>query len=269
MNGDDGQIQQAMLNLLINARDAMPDGGNILVTTDRVGRDIRDGQNGSPSGPSEHVMIQVVDSGVGMDRQTQQRIFEPFFTTKEQGKGTGLGLAVVYGVVNAHGGSVSVDSNPGRGTEFSLLFPLLATAEPEKKPEKPHRPAKGAEHILVVDDEEDVGNVILGMLKALGYKATFVTSGKKAVSAFKRGRRYSTVLLDLNMPEMTGRETLLRLREIDPSVRVVISTGYSNKSVELTDLGSSIHGYLHKPYQIEELAETLRPILHPERTARA
>ncbi len=265
MNGDDGQIQQALLNLLINARDAMPEGGKITVATERLARDPADEQNRRAGRSGEQVIIRVSDTGVGMDRQTQQRIFEPFFTTKEQGKGTGLGLAVVYGVVNAHGGTVSVDSLPGQGTEFSLTFPLLATAPPDKKAERRARPAKGAEHVLVVDDEEDVGNVILGMLKALGYKATFVTSGKKAVSAYKRGRRFSAVMLDLNMPEMTGRDTLLRLREIDPSIRVIISTGYSNKMAELSDIGSSIHGFLHKPYQIEELSEVLRPVLHNDR----
>lgn len=267
MNGDDGQIQQALLNLLINARDAMPDGGKIIISVDRVARETADGKNGMDTGRTEHVVIQVVDTGIGMDRQTQQRIFEPFFTTKEQGKGTGLGLAVVYGVVNAHGGTVSVGSVPNQGTEFSLSFPLLAAAEPEKKMDRTQRSVKGAEHMLVVDDEEDVGKVIIGMLKALGYKATFLSSGKKAVAAYKRGRRYSTVLLDLNMPEMTGRETLLKLREIDPSVRIIISTGYSNKTVELSDLGSSIHGTLHKPYQIDELAAVLHPVLQAERSA--
>jgi len=269
MNGDDGQVQQALLNLLINARDALPDGGNIHVTTEQIGVESPPGREASATGRDEHVVIRVSDNGVGMDRPTQQRIFEPFFTTKEQGKGTGLGLAVVYGVVNAHAGSVTVDSRPGKGTQFSLHFPLLAAAQPEKKTDRPQRPLKGSEHILVVDDEEDVGNVILGMLKALGYKATYVTSGKKAVAAYKRGRRYSTILLDLNMPEMTGRETLIQLREYDPSIRVIVSTGYSNKTVELTDLSSSIHAFLYKPYQIDELAETLGPLLHPERSPRS
>jgi len=269
MNGDDGQVQQALLNLLINARDALPEGGNIHVTTEQIGVESPPGREASATGRDEHVVIRVSDNGVGMDRPTQQRIFEPFFTTKEQGKGTGLGLAVVYGVVNAHAGSVTVDSRPGKGTQFSLHFPLLAAAQPEKKTDRPQRPLKGSEHILVVDDEEDVGNVILGMLKALGYKATYVTSGKKAVAAYKRGRRYSTILLDLNMPEMTGRETLIQLREYDPSIRVIVSTGYSNKTVELTDLSSSIHAFLYKPYQIDELAETLGPLLHPERSPRS
>ena len=258
INADDGQIQQALLNLLINARDAMVDGGTITISTARVTYDHAPGQNGERAG--DYVSIAVADTGTGMDRATQQHIFEPFFTTKEQGKGTGLGLAVVYGVVNGHNGFVNVLSEAGQGSQFTLFFPLFATAEASRPPERERKRVASTERILLVDDEEDVGDIIRRMLITLGYKVTFVRTGRKAISAYKRSR-YSTVILDLNMPEMGGRETLEKLREIDPSVRVIISTGYSNKKVELADLVSSVDGFLQKPYQIDDLERTLQAAL--------
>ena len=266
INGDDGQIQQALLNLLINSRDAMADGGTITVATDRVNFERAVPNNGVESRTGDYVVVAVADTGIGMDRATQQRIFEPFFTTKDQGKGTGLGLAVVYGVVNAHNGFINVHSEAGHGSQFNLYFPLYATAEPPRKPDRLQRAPRTTEHILVVDDEHDVGDVITGMLKTLGYKTTFVDSGKKAIATYKRGRRYSAVILDLNMPDMGGRETLLKLREFDPRIRVLISTGYSNKNLEVADLVDSTNGFLQKPYQTEELGRALRAVLdrtHP------
>lgn len=266
INGDDGQIQQALLNLLINARDAMPDGGVITVSTGRT-----DGS--SPRGGEQRgldmVTITVADNGVGMDTATQQHIFEPFFTTKDQGKGTGLGLSVVYGVVNAHNGYIQMQSEEGRGTHFQLYFPLDVASEPARRTTALKRPSSGRKvaRILIVDDESDVGDVIAGMLSTMGYATTFVDSGRKAVTAYRRGRRYAAIILDLNMPVMGGRETLLKLREIDPAVRVLISTGYSNKNSDLADLIDLADGFLQKPYQTEELGRALRSVLESVRPA--
>ncbi len=262
INGDDGQIQQALLNLLINARDAMPDGGVVTVSTGRAdGLGLRKSAT-EQRGP-EMVAITVSDNGMGMDTATQQHIFEPFFTTKDQGKGTGLGLSVVYGVVNAHNGYIQMQSEEGRGTQFHLYFPLLPSTEPVRRSASVKRVQSGRHvtRILIVDDEEDVGDVISGMLASLGYATTFVSSGRKAVAAYRRGRRYAAVVLDLNMPVMGGRETLLKLREIDPTVHVLISTGYSNKNTDLADLINLADGFLQKPYQTEELARALRSVI--------
>ncbi|MCU0454270.1 MAG: ATP-binding protein [Bacteroidetes bacterium] len=268
INGDDGQIQQALLNLLINARDAMPDGGVVTVTTARSdGTGPRVG--GGEQRTLEMVAVTVADDGVGMDAATQQHIFEPFFTTKDQGKGTGLGLSVVYGVVNAHNGYIQMQSEEGRGTQFQLFFPLLPASEPARRPTTPKRAVSGRRiaRILIVDDEPDVGDVIAGMLSSLGYATTFVDSGRKAMAAYRRGRRYAAVVLDLNMPVMGGRETLLKLREIDPGVRVLISTGYSNKNTDVADLVELADGFLQKPYQTEELDRALRTVLESLRSS--
>lgn len=267
INGDDGQIQQALLNLLINARDAMPEGGVITVTTSRSDGSGK-GSNGSDFRGADMVSIMVADNGTGMDSATQQHIFEPFFTTKDQGKGTGLGLSVVYGVVNAHNGYVQMQSEEGRGSQFQLFFPLLPSSEPPRRlaPSRKQPSGRRLARILIVDDEPDVGDVIAGMLSSLGYATTFVDGGRKAVAAYRRGRRYAAVLLDLNMPVMGGRETLLKLREIDPDVRVLISTGYSNKNTDLADLIELADGFLQKPYQTEELSRALRTVLDSVRS---
>ncbi|MEK6649904.1 MAG: ATP-binding protein, partial [Bacteroidota bacterium] len=261
------QIQQAILNLLINARDAMPEGGTITVTTNRTDATGLRGSNGSEHRAAEMVAITVADNGMGMDAATQQHIFEPFFTTKDQGKGTGLGLSVVYGVVNAHNGFVQLQSEEGRGSQFHLFFPLVPAAEPSRRTTTTRRPTAGRRvaRILIVDDESDVGDVIAGMLSSLGYATTFVDSGRKAMTAYRRGRRYAAVILDLNMPVMGGRETLLKLREIDPKVRVLISTGYSNKNTDFADLIELADGFLQKPYQTEELGRALRAVLESVR----
>lgn len=260
INGDDGQIQQAILNLLINARDAMPDGGEITVSTVRKG--IRDAppQAVGEQRVGEFAVIAVRDEGVGMDRYTQQHIFEPFFTTKDQGKGTGLGLSVVYGVVNSHEGFITVNSEPGHGAEFMLYFPLLLDTGAVRRHEKQQRLPRGKESVLVVDDEEHVGEVIGGMLKNLGYKVSVARSGQEAVTLLESRRRFDAVVLDMNMPEMGGRETFYRLKELDPDLRVVISTGYSNTTIDGTPLRDAIDGFLQKPYQLEELSKTMRDV---------
>lgn len=261
INGDDGQIQQAILNLLINARDAMSDGGTITVDCRVVNfeRELKHGMGESRAG--KYVSLSIADTGVGMDRNTQQRIFEPFFTTKDQGKGTGLGLSVVYGVVNSHNGFITVESEPGEGSQFTLYFPLLTDLESIKRATKQPRLLRGSENILVVDDEEPVSEVISGMLKDLGYKVTIANSGQHALSLYKKRKRFDLVVLDINMPEMGGKETFQRLKEIDPNVRVIISTGYGTKSMESLPLREAVDGFLEKPYQLEELSKTVRTVL--------
>lgn len=261
VNGDDGQIQQSLLNLLINARDAMPDGGAIAVQSEKINFDTRINTALAESRTGEYVAVSVTDHGTGMERHVQQRIFEPFFTTKDQGKGTGLGLAVVYGVVNSHNGFITVQSEPGVGSQFTLYFPLLKEADRSLQSLKPQKLERGTESVLVVDDEQNVAEVIGGMLSNLGYNVTIAQSGKKAISLYKKNKRYDAVILDMNMPVMGGKETYARLRTIDPDVHVVISTGYSNKSFESLAPGESADAILQKPYQLEELSRTMRDVL--------
>lgn len=261
INGDDGQIQQAILNLLINSRDAMPDGGTITVTTRKIGFDAHRETNPGEERSGDFIAVTVTDDGIGMDRAIQQRIFEPFFTTKDQGKGTGLGLSVVYGVVNSHNGFITVQSEAGKGSQFTLHFPVYAEGSLPRS-RKGQKLQRGKETILVVDDEEHVGEVIGGMLRNLGYRVTIARSGQEAISMFERKKRFDAVVLDMNMPEMGGQEAFFRLKELDPDLRVVISTGYTNTSINGSPLEIAIDGFLQKPYQLEELSKTMRNVFN-------
>ena len=261
VNGDDGQMQQALLNLLINARDAMPEGGTVSVQSEKINFDARVTSAIAESRTGEYVAVSVTDHGVGMERQVQQRIFEPFFTTKDQGKGTGLGLAVVYGVINAHNGFITVQSEPGIGSQFTFYLPLLKESDRSLRSLKSQKLERGHERVLVVDDEPNVAEVIGGMLTNLGYSVTIADSGKKALALYKKTHRFDVVILDMNMPVMGGKETYAKLKAVDPDVQIVISTGYSNKGFEFSDGGESVKGYLQKPYQLEELSRTMRDVL--------
>ena len=267
VNGDDGQIQQALLNLLINARDAMAEGGEISVQSEKIDFDTRKQAPLSEDRTGEFVAISVTDHGIGMDRQIQQRIFEPFFSTKAQGKGTGIGLAVVYGVVNSHNGFITVQSEPGIGSQFTLYFPLLKEIDRAHQRLRPTRLQRGTEHILIVDDEQNVGEVIGGMLSNLGYHVTIVDSGKKAIALHKKNKRFDAVILDMNMPVMGGKETFAKLKTIDPDIRIIVSTGYSNKSSETLPTGDAADGFLQKPYQLEELSRMMRDVLEQKHLA--
>jgi PAS domain S-box-containing protein len=259
INGNDGQLQQSLLNLLINARDAMPNGGAITVKSlkthvekNATSPEIREG---------EYVVISIADTGVGMDDNIQQHIFDPFFTTKDPGKGTGLGLSVVYGVINAHNGFITVQSEPNRGARFTMHFPIMPLVDNLRPQIRLSKLKRGTEKVLVVDDEKDVARVIGGMLESLGYQIVIVDGGRKAISLFKKKKRFDVVVLDLNMPKMSGKVTFARLRKIEPDARVIISTGYSDKDMDISQWHGVVNAFLEKPYQIEELSETIRNVL--------
>ncbi len=261
INGDDGQIQQAVLNILINARDAMPDGGTITIVSETMQIDDRQSAPGPENHSGRFVAVSIIDTGVGMDVQTQQRIFEPFFTTKSQGKGTGLGLAVVYGVVNSHGGFVTVRSELGKGSSFNLHFPVLEGADGYRRPARQQRLARGTERILVVDDEPEVGETIRNMLSNLGYHAVVVDNGGKALTLLRKKEPFDAVILDLNMPKMSGKATFAKIHELDKKLPIIISTGYSDQLEDFTSLRTAAAAFMQKPYQLEELARTLRTVL--------
>jgi PAS domain S-box-containing protein len=260
INGDDGQLQQSILNLLINSRDAMPNGGIITVQSlkthigknTNVASEIREG---------EYLAVSITDTGIGMDKNIQQHIFDPFFTTKDPGKGTGLGLSVVYGVVNAHNGFITVQSEPNRGAQFMMHFPIMPMAENLRHQIRLSKLKRGTEKVLVVDDEKDVASVIGGMLENLGYQVIIVDGGRKAIDLFKKNKRFDVIILDLNMPKMSGKVTFTRLKEIDPDIRVIISTGYSDRDVDIFQWRGVANAFLQKPYQIEELSQIIRSVL--------
>ncbi len=262
INGDEGQVQQALLNIFLNARDAMPNGGTITVESKIVNA----GEGKTPpyvepfSG--NHVMVSISDTGVGMDRSTQQRIFEPFFTTKEQGKGTGLGLSVVYGVVDSHGGFIHVQSELGVGANFSLFFPRLLDGENVRKKSRRETLVGGDETILVIDDEVSVSEIAKDMLVGLGYKVLVANDGRQALEVHRKNKKgIDLVLLDLNMPKMNGKETLKKLKTLNGSVKILISTGYSDAVLDENFFANQVDGFLQKPYRVEELAKKVREVI--------
>lgn len=260
IRGDDGQIQQALLNILINARDAMPNGGTITIKTFTVAFE-KDELLSPEQKAGTYVAIAIADTGIGIPPESLQRIFEPFYTTKEQGRGTGLGLSVVYGVVHTHGGFITVHSTPQKGSEFILHFPLMQIPGLELKQTKTERLPYGKEHVLVVDDEKDVLEVISSLLHELGYTVTTVDSGYKALSLLRKGNQYDVIILDLNMPKMSGQTAFTRIKKINPSQKIIISTGYSNRVIDTSPLKEQVNGFLQKPFRLDELAKALRAVL--------
>ncbi len=262
--GDPSQIQSAILNLAINARDAMPDGGELTLATDLVTVDEAWSENlvfGIPAGA--YVKIEVSDTGVGIPPEIMDRIFEPFFTTKEETKGTGLGLAAVYGTLRNHGGGLAVESSVGDGTTFALLLPLhtedggseqvSVSAERDVPP-----PADDIGHVLVVDDEPGVGQMVAEMLAATGCRTTVCLGGKEAVDIYRRmGAEIDVVLLDLVMPNMDGQAVFRALKEIDPGVRVLVSSGYAVDGGAQELLAEGAMDFIQKPYKTADLKAKL------------
>jgi len=259
-NGDDGQLQQAILNLLLNARDAMPDGGRLTISTRITVADARTASQFSSVKPGSFVQINVTDTGQGINQEIQSRIFEPFFTTKDHG--TGLGLSVVYGVVQSHGGFVNMESAPGAGTTFSVFLPRISATAQSSRMERPQRVPRGREHILIIEDEVSVCEIARDMLTSLGYTVYTVHDGKAGVEFYQtRQASIDLILLDINMPVMGGKDAFEQLRTINAGLRIIIVTGYGKAVVETSTFSSAVNGFMQKPFQLETLALTVRSVL--------
>jgi PAS domain S-box-containing protein len=257
---DRGQIEQVLLNLYVNAWQAMSEGGNLYLMTENV---VLDQSYVKPYKvePGKYVKMTVSDTGVGIDKDTQERIFEPFFTTKEMGRGTGLGLASVYGIIKSHGGYISVYSEKSRGTTFTIYLPA---SEKEAVVEKkaPARMIKGSGTILLIDDEQMILEVGREMLEELGYNVIPAISGKEAIRVFQKDQdRIDLVIMDMIMPGMGGGETFDRLRRIDPTVKVLLSSGYSINGQATKILQRGCNGFIQKPFNMNQLAEKIQKIL--------
>ena len=260
VEADINQIEQVLMNLFINASDAMNDGGDLYLTARNIDAGDITGKAYAPK-PGKYILISVKDTGIGMDAKTMSRIFDPFFTTKEMGRGTGLGLSSVYGIIKGHGGYIDVDSEPGKGTTFSIYLPATSKAVDKPAAERP-KPRKGSGTILLVDDETLVLEVGANMLSALGYTVIAAEGGRKAVKTFAEQRdRIDLVILDMIMPDISGGTAFDRIREIDPDVAVLLSSGYSidGKASEIMERGCN--GFIQKPYSIERLSEKIIEIL--------
>ena len=260
IEGDLGQIEQVLMNLFVNAADAMPQGGDIFLKTINIPYgDIR-GKLYNPK-PGDYVLLTVTDTGMGMDPKTLDRIFEPFFTTKELGRGTGLGLASVYGIIKGHGGYVDVESEEGRGTTFKIYLPA-SNREIQKTIEVPDHIIKGTGTILLVDDEEMVLEVGERFLKVMGYQVLTAREGREAIEVYQKHRdTIDLVLLDIIMPNMKGGEVFDRLKEINPEVKVLLSSGYSidGEASQILERGGS--GFIQKPFDMNQLSQSIRAML--------
>jgi PAS domain S-box-containing protein len=259
IHADQGQIEQVLLNLYVNAWQAMPSGGDLYLETGNVLLD-ESTQKLCTLAPGRYVRITVSDTGVGMDRDTQQRIFEPFFTTKEMGRGTGLGLASAYGVIRNHGGLIEVNSTPGEGTTFTIHLPATDhTVIPESAKGKV---LSGDGTVLLVDDEEMILDVGRELLEHLGYRVLSAQSGEEALRLYREEmKRIDLVLLDMIMPGMSGPATFDKLFEMDPGVRVLLSSGYSINRTAEEMLDRGCRGFIQKPFDVECLSGKLREVL--------
>ena len=258
---DRGQIEQVLLNLYVNAWQAMSQGGDLYLQTENV---ILDRSYIKPYKvePGRYVKISVSDTGVGIDKETQERIFEPFFTTKEMGRGTGLGLASVYGIVKSHGGYINVYSEKERGTVFTIYLPASEKEIVRERDAVAAPIFRGSGKILLIDDEKMILDVGIELLEELGYEVISAMSGNEAIEVFKNDRdKIDLIIMDMIMPGMGGGETFDRLKEIDPDIKVLLSSGYSINGQATKILRRGCDGFIQKPFNVNQLAEKVQEIL--------
>jgi two-component system, cell cycle sensor histidine kinase and response regulator CckA len=260
VEADRGQIEQVLLNLYLNAWQAMPQGGDLSLETGNatIGESH---ETAYPMAPGRYVRVSVSDTGLGMDESTRERVFEPFFTTKELGRGTGLGLAMVYGIVKNHNGYIDVTSEPRKGTTFALYFPASGKNLVKEMPESAGI-MKGTETILVVDDEPDILTVSKEILEALGYTVHGAKSGAEAVALYGEMKgSISLVIVDMIMPGLSGSETFDRIRELNPSAKIILSSGYSLDGQAQQIMNKGCDGFIQKPFDIALMSRKIRELL--------
>jgi PAS domain S-box-containing protein len=262
IEADGTQIQQVLMNLCINARDAMPNGGLLKLETANVVLDEAGCRSHVEARPGEFVVLRVSDTGVGIPPQNLPRIFDPFFSTKEVNKGTGLGLSTAYGIIKSHHGLIQVESQPGAGTRFSIFVPATQRAIRAPVP-PPAKPVRGQETILVVDDEAIVRQLAKAILERQGYTVLVADGGPEALQIYQQqGDDIDLVILDLTMPKMNGRVCYQELRKLDPEVKVMLSSGYSADEAVQELLGEGVIRFMQKPYRVEDLTRAVREMLN-------
>ncbi len=259
---DSLQIEQVLMNLATNARDAMPDGGVITITTGFAKADDAFLRLQAHGDLEKYAMISVTDTGTGMDEKTKERMFEPFFTTKEVDKGTGLGLAVVYGIIKLHDGFIAVDSKPGKGATFRIYLPIQEAKAEERKPEELPAPVGGTETILVAEDEEWVRKLVKTVLERYGYTVIEAVDGADAVDKFRENKDTIQLLVsDVIMPKRHGRSVYEEIRKMRPDIKVIFMSGYSEDIVSKECLIEEGVAFISKPISPKELLRKINLVL--------
>ena len=265
---DSGQIELVLMNLATNARDAMPDGGKLIISTELVDLEAKNIPLAEPLTPGQYALITVSDTGCGMDETTLARIFEPFFTTKEPGKGTGLGLSIIYGIVKQHHGIISADSRLQNGTTFSIYLPLTGFSPGTEESTEVLPVQGGFETILLADDDEEVRMVICRILKQYDYRVIEAADGEEAVSIFREQHAsIAIVLLDAIMPKMSGKEAYKEIIKLKPDVKVLFTSGYPSDDITQGDLLPEGVDFLPKPASPIDLLRSIRQILNRQKAA--
>jgi CheY-like chemotaxis protein len=250
------------MNLATNARDAMPKGGLLTIGTETLDIDEEFIKEHGFGNEGEYALISLTDTGAGMDRETREKIFEPFFTTKEVGKGTGLGLAMVYGIIKQHDGYINVYSEPGRGTTFRIYLPLIQAEAEEIKPEAIQPIETCTETVLLAEDEDVIREFIKKLLEEYGYKVITAVDGQTAINEFKAHKnKIQLLLLDVIMPNRNGREAYEEIKKIRPDIKVLFMSGYPADIIQKHDIIERGFAYIEKPASPTKLLRKIRDIL--------
>ncbi|MFA6053961.1 MAG: response regulator [Thermodesulfovibrionales bacterium] len=259
---DSGQIEQVLMNLATNARDAMPEGGFLSIGTEKIAIDNEFITEHGFGNEGEYALISLTDTGVGMDRETREKIFEPFFTTKEVGKGTGLGLSMVYGIIKQHEGFINVYSEPGMGTTFRIYLPLIEAKVEQIKPEAIQPIETGTETVLLAEDEETIREFIKKLLEEYGYKVITAVDGQTAINEFKAHQdKIQLMLLDVIMPNRNGKEAYDEIKKIRPDIKVLFMSGYPADIIHKQDIIEKGFAYVEKPASPTKLLRKIREVL--------
>ncbi len=270
VEADDTQLTQIVFNLCVNARDAMENGGQITIGTGMAeGSELA--ERFQDVRPVPYVRLSVTDTGSGMTEEVRKRIFEPFYTTKGRGKGTGLGLAVVYGIIGTHGGFIDVKSRPGSGTTFELFLPAsdgtVRTAAPLRESTPVHQAVRRT--IMIVEDEEMILSAVMLLLREKGYDCIPAKDGAVALEQWEKyHERISAILLDVDLPKINGWDVMLRVRNTDPDVKIILCSGFLDPELKTAMADGGANDFLGKPYEIQEVLTSLDRVFENGKTVK-